>query len=819
MLFWSACTDVVRSRFVEYQQTCPDFATFAKGFDDDDNFRDATEKQSLPLFLPAEFPDQLPVRRCAANVLRIHFFVVDIDKGSTEGIAQVLLGLEQYGHIVYTTFSHKEDGQWKLRVMLKLSRPVDITEWAAFFPRAIHFLGLLDYADMKCADACHMYYVPGGDRSKYWHVQADGLGLDVDAILRFPLPAGMQDATQRDYQEVLPEQERAPIDTGLRDYWEALLQHLVQSICDRPIPGPIYDLKSHQVFRIARGCPHIVTEERLRAMIRGALDYRYAKASTEVDVEALRAASYTQVDLAIGDGMAKPWYPPLVNEMPVRPFTEFGLGERFVDQHKADVRYEPTWDAWITWTGAYWNQVAGDNLVQGRVVQTIRTITDEARPHYAEYWLAKELFESVRDDANISNEVKAAAEFDYEEKKELIEGIRAFALKSETAKKVAAATSLARSQPEVVADFSMFNHNPWLLNFRNGTLDLRTGTLQPHARRDYITRILPFEFDPKAKCPLFDTFLNNCMQDNQHMVNFLWRALGYSACGVTDEQKMFFCHGDGANGKSTFLGLMLELFGQGGSGYGFAANSSNMLTAKGQDKHETWRMDMHGKRFVASLEVDEGRSLAESLIKELTGGDTITGRKMRQDNWSYKPEFTLWLAINHLPHVRGTDEGIWRRLVVIEFLASFKSAPDKEMPRKLLAEAPGIWARIAQEARAWCRDGLLVPKEVLAATAAYREEQDPLKDLVEKWCVVEATGTVERAALWAAYEEHSTDTKTKTFHERKRFYAAVEKQFTIKIVNGYRYFSGIRLKTPIERIEALPRSILSRATNPQNKPN
>lgn len=819
MLVWSGCSDVSRSRFIDYQESLKDFKEWVEKFQDPLTFRVTDKKESLPLFIPAEFPDMMPVRRCAANVLRIHMLVVDVDKGSAEDFNRVFARVGQYGHVVYSSFSHNPDGQWKFRIIVKLSRPVDITEWKAFFPRALSHLGLLEIADMKCADAAHMFYTPGGpDPAKYVCEAEDGPGLDVDGVLSLPLPESVKEQKQEGYTEVLPEYERGEISVGLRDYWEGLLQHLYQDIYDRPFPGAIYDLKSHRVFYLARGCPHIMDPERLRRMVKNALKARYKNAGEEG--AALQEKAFAQVDAAIEEGMAKPWYPPLINEVPVRPFTEYGLAERFVDRHQADVRFEPTWDAWITWNQKHWDQVAGDMLVQEKMKDTVRAVADEAGPHYAEYWIAKELYEQTRNDANASEELKAKAEFDYEEKKELIEGIRSFALKSETARKTNAAVSLAKSQPSVLSSFSLFNRNPWLLNFQNGTLNLRTGELRPHRREDYISRVIPCDFDPKALCPRFDRFLSQCMLDNQHLSDFLWRVLGYSAVGVTDEQKMFLCHGDGANGKSTFLKLMLDLFGQGGTGYGFAANSSNLLTHKGQDKHETWRMDMHGKRFVAALEVDEGRSLAESLVKELTGSDTITGRKMRQDNWSYTPEFTLWMAANHLPHIRGTDEGIWRRIVVVEWNASFKEAPDKDLPRKLLQEAPGIWARIAREAKAWVREGLVIPKEVMASTTQYRQEQDPLKDFMERWCVIEKDGQVERTALWAAYEEYCNDTKTHTFHERKRFYAAVEKQYPLKTIDGYRYFAGARLKTPKERLESMPRSILSRAQAPENeKPN
>lgn len=831
MLVWSGCSDVVRSHFIDYQTSDPDFESFAALFADPREFIPAEKKEELPLFIPAEFPDMVPIRRCASNVLRVHLLVVDVDNGTMADFERPLQLVDQYGHVVYTSFSHDPEVQWKFRILVKLSRPVDITEWKTFFPRALDHLGLLalgpngkTIADLKCADASHMYYLPGGDAQKYQCWVGEGSGLDVDSILQLPLPENYKpprDEEGPEYIETLPEEERGEISVGLKDYWEGQLQILVNEIYARPYPGSFYDLKSHRVFGIARGCPHILDTERLRTMVRIAIDGRYRNAGVlhHEDVQALREKSHAQVDTAIAEGSSQPWWPPKVNEIPVRPFTELGLAERFVDRHHENVRYEPTWDAWVTWNERHWDQKAGDVLVQENMAETVRKIVDESEPHYLEHWQKKELFKSICEDPNTSDELKSKTEFELEESKKLIEGIRSFALKCETASKISAAVRLARSKPKVLADHQLFNRDPWLLNFRNGTIDLRDGKLREHRRKDYITRIVPYDYDADAKCPMFDKFLSDCMLGNERMVHFLWRAMGYTSIGVTDEQKIFMLHGDGANGKSTFINVMLELFGQHGTGYGFAANSSNVLTNKGAEQHSTWRMDFAGVRFLAMNEVEEGRNFAESTIKELTGSDIITGRRMRQDNWSYKPEFTPWLAMNHLPHVRGTDEGIWRRLVVIEWLANFASIADKNLPRKLLQEAPGIWSRLTREARTWARDGLTLPREVVAASTLYRQEQDPLKDFLERWCVVDKDNQIERANLWAAYEEYCTDMKARTFHERKRFYAAVEKQFTVKIVNGYRFFDGVRLKTPKERIDSMPRSILARALKGDGKPN
>lgn len=309
------------------------------------------------------------------------------------------------------------------------------------------------------------------------------------------------------------------------------------------------------------------------------------------------------------------------------------------------------------------------------------------------------------------------------------------------------------------------------------------------------------------------------------MVNFLWRLMGYTIVGVTTEQILVILHGDGANGKSTFLRVFLEMLGHGPNGYGFAAQSSNLLTSKGADQHSTWRMSLFGKRLVVCQEVEEGRTFAESQIKELTGDDLITGRKMRQDEWSFPPEFTPWLGCNSLPHIRGVDEGVWRRMLVIEWRASFRGREDRTMLKKLIAEIPGIWARVAREAVLWRERGLEVPEDVTNATAQYRKDQDPLREFFEKWCVLgEAETFVSSANLWHAYDEYCQESHQRTFHERKRFHAAVEKTATVlqslfhpHKTHGVRGFGGLRLKSAKERSDSSPHMQLQKALEQQEQ--
>jgi putative DNA primase/helicase len=639
-------------------------------------------------------------------------------------------------------------------------------------------------------------------------------------ILELPLPEKEAEHGMPNYTPVLEEEDRGEVTEGLREYWDAKLYNLCQEIRNRPFPGEIYDLKSHAVFGLARGAPHIISEDRIRNMVRAALDARYRKHGDPPEAAVWRKESYDQVDQAIADGLGVPWYPPKIDDVETHPLTEYGLAERLLDQYAEDLVHEPSWANWLVWNGKFWNLEAGRALVQEKHKATTRTVALEAQAYYHDCWIARQEFERVSEDPNIESEVKEAATRKFKALDKRINDIFSFALKSETRGKTNAAIDLASSDPRVLISHHRLNKNPYLLNFSNGVVDLRTGQPHAHRREDYITRMVPHDFDPTATCPAFDNFLLECMAGRPRLVNFLWRLLGYTSIGVTTEQIIVILVGDGANGKTTFSNTILEAFGEGEGGYGFAANSENLLTTKGMSRHETYRMSLFGKRFVPCQEVEEGRSFAESLIKELCGSDHITGRKMRQDEWTYLPEHQVWLSVNHLPMVRGTDEGIWRRLIVIPWDISFKGREDVKLPEKLKLEIPGIWARIAREAVAWQQEGLPIPPEVQAATDEYRREQDPLEPFFELWCVVGADSEdfAARDLLWAAYLQYAEYSNNRAFHQKKTFFAALKKRFREgQNRQGKRGFRGLRLMTPKERVDALPQSKLNAAQEQEDK--
>jgi len=238
------------------------------------------------------------------------------------------------------------------------------------------------------------------------------------------------------------------------------------------------------------------------------------------------------------------------------------------------------------------------------------------------------------------------------------------------------------------------------------------------------------------------------MDGNQNLITFLQRAVGYSLTGATSEQVLFFLYGTGANGKSTFLDIIYELFGN----YASATPTSTLLSKAGSDTIPNDIARLKGVRFVSAVETEDGRRLAESVLKQITGDKRISARFMRGEWFDFKPECKLWLAANHKPVIRGTDDGIWRRIRLIPFTVSIPpEEQDRKLFEKLLTELPGILNWAMQGCVRWQREGLDLPLEVKTAIATYRAEMDTLSDFFAECCIVAPDATASAKELYLRY--------------------------------------------------------------------
>ena len=248
-------------------------------------------------------------------------------------------------------------------------------------------------------------------------------------------------------------------------------------------------------------------------------------------------------------------------------------------------------------------------------------------------------------------------------------------------------------------------------------------------------------------------------------------------------------YGKGSNGKSTILGTLIDVFGP---DYAMKC-PPDMLMAKKTDSHPTDRADLFGKRLVVAIETEDGRRLNETMVKELTGGDKIRARRMREDFWEFSPTHTLVLATNHKPIIRGTDHGIWRRLRLIPFTVRVDGdLADKEMPEKLKKEYEGILAWCVQGCLDWQANGLTEPAAVTEASSDYRKEQDVFGAFLDECCVFNPREKVRAGDVFARYKTWC-ESSNEIAMSLRRFGDAIGDRGIEKVTSGGVWYHGLKL--------------------------
>jgi len=299
----------------------------------------------------------------------------------------------------------------------------------------------------------------------------------------------------------------------------------------------------------------------------------------------------------------------------------------------------------------------------------------------------------------------------------------------------------------VVALPADLDADPWLLNTLNGTVDLQTGALRKHRREDQITRLCPVPYEREAPAPVWNGFLERVLPDPE-VRTFVQRAMGYTATGVTSEEVFFLPYGSGRNGKSKFLAAIEHVLGT----YAKSTRPETFLSKK-SDLIPNDVAALAGARYVPTREAAEGRKLDIALIKQLTGGDTMEARFLGKEFFRFTPILKLWFAVNHKPNIQDMSVSIWERVLLIPFTVFIPPQErDRQLDRKLRAEAPGILAWLVRGCLEWRANGLKPPAAVRAATEEYREEMDPLAGFLADACFMAPEVRAKSALLYQQYQ-------------------------------------------------------------------
>jgi putative DNA primase/helicase len=401
--------------------------------------------------------------------------------------------------------------------------------------------------------------------------------------------------------------------------------------------------------------------------------------------------------------------------------TDTANSRRLASLISGQAHYVRAWESWIVWDGKRWRQ--DDLAIRERAKEIPGTIIAAA-------------MSPPPVDVNACN----------------------WAIKSASRASIEAMIFLAKSEPGIPVEHSELDADPWLLNCQNGTVDLRTGELRPHNQADKITRITSVAYDPDASTYEWDRFLEKILVDDG-LIRHIQRIIGYCITGSTREQILPIFWGEGSNGKSTLLDtLKLAL----GVDYASTAPPS-LIIQKKNEAHPTELAGLCGKRMVTAIETEKNQRLNEPLVKQLTGSDSISARRMRENFWEFRPTHKLILCTNHEPRV-GDDFAIWRRLSMVPFTVQFwnpdkgETGPeelrrDNDLPNRLERSLEGVLAWAVRGAIDWFRDGLGTDQKSRKATEEYRKRQDSFGRFVEEVCVQGVHYSVRFSQLYDQYSD------------------------------------------------------------------
>lgn len=376
--------------------------------------------------------------------------------------------------------------------------------------------------------------------------------------------------------------------------------------------------------------------------------------------------------------------------------SDVGNAECLIALRGDDFRFCHTRGKWLEWDGSRWRV--------DEIGNTHRTMVDVVRMRFH----------------------AATAIPDATQRQKFV----AWCIGAENTGKIKSSLEAASLRPTLATVIDQWDSQSLIAAAKGATLDLRAVVHRAVQRDDYLTMQLGAAYEPESECPRWLRFLDEVFAGDAELIAFVQRAVGYTLTGDTREQKLFLMHGGGANGKSAMINTLMRLFGDYAGNASFETFDANKRSESSNDLAM-----LRGKRLITVVETEEGRKLAEARVKSVTGQDLITCRFLYREYFSYRMEGKIWMAMNHLPVIRGTDNGIWRRILLIPFNVSFADRPEKTLETTLAGELDGILQWALEGLRQWWLRGLDPPERVTKAVDDFRSDSDQVGRWIAERCV------------------------------------------------------------------------------------
>ena len=445
-----------------------------------------------------------------------------------------------------------------------------------------------------------------------------------------------------------------------------------------------------------------------------------------------------------------------------RSWDDQGRGLRMRDQFATVLKFNAVDKKWFFFNGSYWQEDIGNQRVELAAERVANSIKKE-KP---------ELSFSTKTD-----EDKAMNEW--------------YRFQKDSRSHMAKMHMIDEFKKYVIVKHGEFDKEDMLLNTESGYVDLSNGELHDHDIDKKFSHQTVAEYSDNVDAPLWEKFLNQIFNNDEELIHYVQKAIGYSFTGSVDEQCLFILNGRGRNGKSVFSNVVSDVAGN----YAKQMNVQTIVAKKNQSGSANSDIArLEGARIVTSSELNEGDRFDESLVKQLTGGDKILARFLYGSEFEYKPKFKIWMATNHLPIIRGTDDGIWRRIKIIPFNIQIpKEKVDKKLEYKLKAEYTGILNWSVQGAIMWQQEGLEDPEAVTKVIETYRAEMDPLDAFLEECCTTGQNYSIKARDMYDAYHEWAKESEEYKMSMTKFGREMSKKLLRVKRRDGW-YYVGLKLK-------------------------